>query len=109
MEREAREGIVWICPWDKYKHHNNGYGVYALGLRGGAGRLAELIGGEIIRRWLDATEPSLWRHKGEHYYWHELTKKCEWKDQQWVLKPTAPETASTTAEQNITKPQGEGE
>ncbi len=34
MERVAREGIVWICPWDKYGRHKNGDGVYVFGLIG---------------------------------------------------------------------------
>lgn len=34
MERVAREGIVWMCPWDKYGRHKNGDGVYVFGLLG---------------------------------------------------------------------------
>lgn len=34
MERVAREGVVWICPWDKYGKHENGDGVYVFGLLG---------------------------------------------------------------------------
>jgi hypothetical protein len=34
MERVAREGIVWMCPWDKYGRHKNGDGVYVFGLIG---------------------------------------------------------------------------
>ncbi len=34
MERVAREGIVWMCPWDKYKRHKDGDGVYVFGLIG---------------------------------------------------------------------------
>jgi len=34
MERVAREGIVWTCPWDKYRRHKNGDGVYVFGLLG---------------------------------------------------------------------------
>lgn len=33
MERVAREGIVWMCPWDKYKRHGAD-GVYVFGLLG---------------------------------------------------------------------------
>lgn len=33
-ERVAREGKVWMCPWDKYKRHKNGDGVYVFGLLG---------------------------------------------------------------------------
>jgi hypothetical protein len=34
MERVAREGKVWMCPWDKYGRHKNGDGVYVFGLIG---------------------------------------------------------------------------
>lgn len=34
MERVAREGVVWMCPWDKYGRHKNGDGVYVFGLLG---------------------------------------------------------------------------
>jgi hypothetical protein len=43
-----------------------------------AGELAERIGREIIRRWLQASPPELWRHQGHHHYWHELTKLGNW-------------------------------
>lgn len=33
MERVAREGVVWTCPWDKYHRHKND-GVYVYGLLG---------------------------------------------------------------------------
>lgn len=38
-----------------------------------AGQLAELIGREIIRRWLDRTGAELWAHQGAHAYlpWRE--------------------------------------
>ncbi len=32
-----------------------------------AGQLAERIGREIIRRWLQKTPPELWRHQGRHH------------------------------------------
>jgi hypothetical protein len=34
-----------------------------------AGRLAETIGREIIRRFLRRTEPELWHHQGSHFDW----------------------------------------
>lgn len=40
IERVAREGIVWMCPWDKHRKHNadrTGWGtdgVYVFGLLG---------------------------------------------------------------------------
>jgi len=33
MERVAREGVVWMCPWDKY-HRHGADGVYVFGLLG---------------------------------------------------------------------------
>jgi hypothetical protein len=44
-----------------------------------AGRLVEKIGREIIRRWLKATEPELWHHQGEHYYWKQLCKLAKFE------------------------------
>lgn len=42
-----------------------------------AGRLAETIGREIIRRFLERTTPELWHHQGSHYNWalHNLKEK----------------------------------
>ena len=37
-----------------------------------AGCLAELIGREIIRRWLGNIEPELWHHQGHHFDWGQL-------------------------------------
>jgi hypothetical protein len=37
-----------------------------------AGELVERIGREIIRRWLQATPPALWRHQGRDHYWQQL-------------------------------------
>lgn len=37
-----------------------------------AGAIAELIGREIICRFLRNTPPSLWNHQGKHAYWYEL-------------------------------------
>jgi hypothetical protein len=33
MERVAREGVVWMCPWDKHHRHGKD-GVYVFGLLG---------------------------------------------------------------------------
>ena len=38
-----------------------------------AGELAEDVGREIVRRWLQTVEPELWAHQG-HYYSGELRK-----------------------------------
>ena len=40
MERLASEGIVWICPWDKYSRHKED-GVYVYGLIG-----------DVLSQWL---------------------------------------------------------
>lgn len=34
-----------------------------------AGQLAEIIGREIIRRFLTRTPPELWHHQGVHFDW----------------------------------------
>jgi hypothetical protein len=44
-----------------------------------AGELVEHIGREIIRRWLKATPPELWKHQGRSYYWTELCKFAEFR------------------------------
>ncbi len=43
MERVAKEGVVWMCPWDKYNRHT-GDGVYVFGL----------IGSTEFLQWLDS-------------------------------------------------------
>jgi hypothetical protein len=37
-----------------------------------AGRVAEAIGREIIRRFLASTPPELYSHQGHHADWHKL-------------------------------------
>lgn len=59
MERVAREGIVWMCPWDKYGKHKNGDGVYVFGL----------IGSTEFYHWLSSHED--WWKRGR---WSE--KRC---------------------------------
>ncbi len=44
-----------------------------------AGRLAEKIGREIIRRWLKGIEPELYRHQGYHEYWHWLRQSASYE------------------------------
>ena len=39
-----------------------------------AGDLAERIGREIIRRWVEAIPPELWRHQGKHHAWDALSR-----------------------------------
>lgn len=43
-----------------------------------AGELAELVGREIVRRWLMSQEPELWAHQGRHYAYGLLTKHASW-------------------------------
>jgi hypothetical protein len=59
MERVAREGIVWMCPWDKHGKHKNGDGVYVFGL----------IGSNEFYHWL--SEHKDWWKRGR---WSE--KRC---------------------------------
>lgn len=59
MERVAREGIVWMCPWDKYRRHKDGDGVYVFGL----------IGSNEFYHWLDSHKD--WWIRGR---WSE--KRC---------------------------------
>ncbi len=56
-----------------------------------AGELAERIGREIIRRWLTATAPELWRHQGQDYYWEQLRRLATYQpdDGVWVARPPA--------------------
>jgi hypothetical protein len=61
-----------------------------------AGELVERIGREIIRRWLQATPPELWRHQGRDHYWQQLRQLATftpgdgevdspaWHDGAWV-------------------------
>jgi hypothetical protein len=39
-----------------------------------AGELVELIGREIIRRWLRNVPPELWHHQGREHFRRELTR-----------------------------------
>lgn len=59
MERVVREGIVWMCPWDKHERHKDGDGVYVFGLLGS---------GEFYH-WLDSHKD--WWNRGR---WSE--KRC---------------------------------
>lgn len=59
MERVAREGVVWVCPWDKYSKHKNGDGVYVFGL----------LGSNEFYHWLDSHKD--WWKKGR---WSD--KRC---------------------------------
>lgn len=65
-----------------------------------AGDLVELVGREIIRRWLRNVEPPLWHHQGRHYSQMQLSKIAkyepggpsgspEWGNGRWVPKQQA--------------------
>jgi hypothetical protein len=66
-----------------------------------AGELVERIGREIIRRWLQATPPELWRHQGRDHYWQQLRQLAtftpgasevdspDWHDGVWVPRATS--------------------
>jgi hypothetical protein len=63
-----------------------------------AGELVEHIGREIMRRWLGAAKPQLWRHQGRDYPHQQLCRFAkfvpggvepgspEWHDGVWVPK-----------------------
>lgn len=46
----------------------------------GPGRLAEEIGGEIIRRFVTRTGPELWNHKGSNFDWGQRHLNKEQRD-----------------------------
>jgi hypothetical protein len=43
-----------------------------------AGELVEIIGREIIRRWLKEVPPELWHHQGNNHYWNILREHGQW-------------------------------
>lgn len=47
-----------------------------------AGQVAEIIGREIIRRFVKRTGPELWHHQGGHFDWGK------WSDSQKQENPT---------------------
>lgn len=62
-----------------------------------AGALVELIGREIITRWLRGVPPELWAHQGNHHYWHVLQQNGKWLpvagddlNRQWVHNSQVP-------------------
>lgn len=57
-----------------------------------AGELVERISREIIRRWLRSTEPELWKHQGNAYFWNELRKHGKWIDGEFVAHAQAEDT-----------------
>ena len=72
------------------------------------GDLAEMIGREIIRRWLTGVRPELWHHQGRHYYWHELSKLGKRNDE-GVSVPHAPADPAATAAGGPGSPAGQQE
>jgi hypothetical protein len=48
-----------------------------------AGELAEHIGREIIRRFVQQTGPELWNHQGRHHYLLTLSEHGRWVDGVW--------------------------
>jgi hypothetical protein len=67
-----------------------------------AGELVERIGREIIRRWLTATPPELWRHQGRDHFWRELRRLAE-------FQPGPGEVASPAWHDGAWVPRGRGE
>jgi hypothetical protein len=74
-----------------------------------AGDLAQKIGCEIIRRWLKATPPELYKHQGKDYYWDWLRRFAKyepgegspydrrWHQGQWVPLPAANDESGSVA------------
>lgn len=52
-----------------------------------AGKLADRIKDEIVRRWLKDTPGEAYSHSEGQAYWRELTKHCIWDGKQWVPRP----------------------
>jgi hypothetical protein len=49
-----------------------------------AGQLAEQVGREIIRRWVERAPVELYRHQGEMYHWDTLRQHGKWIDGKWT-------------------------
>ncbi len=49
-----------------------------------AGHLAEMIGREIIRRWLERQRPVLWHHQGKHHFATALCQFARWDGKNWL-------------------------
>jgi hypothetical protein len=58
-----------------------------------AGEVAESVAREIVRRWLRATEPELWKHQGRDHYWSELRRHGKWIDGKYTPTPAGDEPA----------------
>jgi hypothetical protein len=67
-----------------------------------AGRLAERIGREIIRRWPRATEPELYHHQGHSYYHRQLCRFAR-------FQPGDGEPGSPTWHDGVWLPRAAGE
>lgn len=68
-----------------------------------AGDLAELVGREIIRRFVANTRPELWVHQGRDHYWQALTKHCRHINGNWVPLPQPNAAVIVYAEQGAGK------
>lgn len=61
-----------------------------------AGELAEAIGREIIKRWLQAAGVPLWEHQGGDHYHKALIEHCLWDGNAWGLPEQAADVEPAT-------------
>ncbi|MER6531194.1 hypothetical protein [Streptomyces sp. NPDC001508] len=52
-----------------------------------AGEISAKVGYEIIRRWLKATPPEMYRHQERSYYWGHLSRFASHRDGDWRPDP----------------------
>jgi hypothetical protein len=63
-----------------------------------AGELAELIGREIITRWIKRQAPVLWNHQARHYWQSQLTEHGKFDGEGDTYRPHAVAFAQNVAE-----------
>ncbi|MDO3512604.1 hypothetical protein Q3P06_11810 [Ralstonia pseudosolanacearum] len=60
-----------------------------------AGEFAELVGREIIQRWMRGVPVPVWNIQGRDYYHQQLTRFARWNGKAWVAasdtQPSVPE------------------
>ncbi|MGA4279034.1 hypothetical protein ACI2VH_20790 [Ralstonia nicotianae] len=60
-----------------------------------AGEFAELVGREIIQRWMRGVPVPVWNIQGRDYYHQQLTRFARWNGKDWVAasdaQPSVPE------------------
>ncbi len=56
-----------------------------------AGEFAELVGREIIQRWMRGVPVPVWNIQGRHHYHQQLTRFARWNGNDWEAKPAVAE------------------